>query len=57
MNYQDFEKEFDVDLELQPCYCCGEFYPSDSLVETDTQFLCDLCFIAFDDDCLTDIGV
>ena len=39
----DFEDEFDVDLEVQACYCCGEMYPRDVLIETDTQLLCDRC--------------
>ena len=41
--FRDFEDEFDVDLEIQPCYCCGEMYPSDMLIETDSQLLCDGC--------------
>ena len=40
---EDFENEFDVDLEAQACYCCGEIYPRDALLETDSQLLCDLC--------------
>ena len=45
-----FEDEFDVDLEIQHCYCCGEEYPRDALIETDSQLLCDGCDISFPDE-------
>ena len=46
----EFEDSFDVDLEAEVCYCCGELFPREALLETDSQLLCDLCTFFLPDD-------